>query len=146
MLDQLQGRAAEQGEVVAVPAPSSQAVAADTHMDGADASCFIAGQRGVADNERDNLRFHGRIEYDDMRNCHRDTHLLAEPDEQPGGFGVHVNPDFAWRGGDSGSPVYRRIGIQNEPFFVPIGIFTHEDGYFAKVYDALAHFNVAICF
>jgi hypothetical protein len=53
--------------------------------------------------------------------------------------------------GDSGSPVYVRLSIPAKPGvpahteFVPIGIMDHENGYFARVQDALSTWGATIC-
>jgi hypothetical protein len=53
--------------------------------------------------------------------------------------------------GDSGSPLYSRISVPAKPGvpahneFVPIGIIDHENGYFARVQDALSVWGATIC-
>lgn len=46
--------------------------------------------------------------------------------------------------GDSGSPIYRKVLLGGDYYFIPIGIMDHENGGFARVVDALNAWNAVI--
>lgn len=46
--------------------------------------------------------------------------------------------------GDSGSPLYKRVIVGDDTTIYPKGIIDHENGYFARVTDALSAFGATI--
>ncbi|MDQ3874793.1 MAG: S1 family peptidase [Actinomycetota bacterium] len=46
--------------------------------------------------------------------------------------------------GDSGSPIYRRVYAEGVWQNIPVGILTHQNGYFSRVKDALSAWGLAI--
>ena len=47
-------------------------------------------------------------------------------------------------GGDSGSPLFEKVLLGGDYYIVPVGIVDHQNGGFAVVTDALAHWGATI--
>ena len=58
-------------------------------------------------------------------------------------YGTDAN--YSSSGGDSGSPVYRRVTLQSgAPGLFAVGIHAHSGGHFARMRDALVQLNVTL--